>query len=185
MKREFIKEQVPDISKEALDAIMDENGKDIEAAKAPAAALTAERDNLKARLEEVNGKLEGYDPEWKAKAEQADIDAKAKIAEMQSDMLIREALAGYAFTSGFAKDGVTARVKAAGLKVSEDGKSLLGLSDLLSAIQEENPDAFRHEEKPGSKTPFAVAGTQRTDAKIQEPGSLRDAISAAMFPKKD
>lgn len=191
MKREFLEgldlgEGVK-LPKSAVDAIMAENGKDIEAAKAPIATLTTEKDDLQTRLTEANKKLEGYDPEWKAKAEQADKDAKAKVAEMQTDILIRDALAGYTFTSSFAKDGVTDKVKKAGLKVAEDGKSLLGLADLMKTIQTENPDAFKTEDKGGAgggKLPFGVAGTQKPGAaRTEEAGSLRDALGAALFPK--
>lgn len=191
MKREFLEgldlgEGVK-LPKSAVDAIMAENGKDIEAAKAPIATLTTEKEGLQTRLEEANRKLEGYDPEWKVKAEQAGRDAQAKIAEMQTDMLIRDALAGYTFTSSFAKDGVTAKVKAAGLKAAEDGKSLLGLDDLMKDIQKQNPDAFKVEDKGGAgggKLPFGVAGTQKPGAaKIEEAGNLREALGAALFPK--
>ena len=196
MKREFLETldlgEGVKLPKSAVDAIMAENGKDIEAAKAPVATLTTERDSLKTRLDEANQKLEGYDPEWKSKVEQADKDAQAKIAEVQTDALIRDCLAGIEFTSSFAKDGVTAKVKAAGLKMSEDKKTLLGLDDLMKEIREKNPDAFKDETKggtgagaAGTKTPFASAGTQAAGgaAKHQEPGSLRDALGAALFPK--
>ena len=82
MKREFVRELIPDISKEALDAIMEENGKDIERQKAATATLAAERDNYRERLEAASQKLEGYDPEWRAKAAQAQRDADAKIAAL-------------------------------------------------------------------------------------------------------
>ena len=196
MKREFLETldlgEGVKLPKSAVDAIMAENGKDIEAAKAPVATLTTERDSLKTRLDEANQKLEGYDPEWKSKVEQADKDAQAKIAEVQTDALIRDCLAGIEFTSSFAKDGVTAKVKAAGLKMSEDKKTLLGLDDLMKEIREKNPDAFKDETKggtgagaAGTKTPFASAGTQTAGGatKPQEPGSLRDALGAALFPK--
>ena len=199
MKREFLETldlgEGVKLPKSAVDAIMAENGKDIEAAKAPIATLTTERDDLKTRLDTANQKLEGYDPEWKSKVEQADKDAKAKIAEVQTDALIRDCLSGIEFTSSFAKDGVAAKVKAAGLKVSEDGKSLLGMDDLMKEIREKNPDAFKEEGgkdgagagAAGTKTPFAAAGTQTAGgaAKAQEPGSLRDALGAALFPKNN
>ena len=54
MKREFIKELLPEITKEALDAIMAENGKDIETHKNTIATLTTERDTLKSQLEAAN-----------------------------------------------------------------------------------------------------------------------------------
>ena len=125
MKREFLENldlgEGVKLPKSAVDAIMAENGKDIEAAKAPITTLTTERNSLKTRLDEANQKLEGYDPEWKSKVEQADKDAQAKIAEVQVDSLIRDCLSGIVFTSSFAKYGVAAKVKATGRKMSEDG----------------------------------------------------------------
>ncbi len=56
MKREFITKLLPEISKEALDAIMDENGKDIEAAK----AKFSDYDDLKTQLTEANKTIEGF-----------------------------------------------------------------------------------------------------------------------------
>lgn len=197
MKREFLENldlgEGVKLPKSAVDAIMAENGKDIETAKAPVATLTMERDGLRTRLEDANRKLEGYDPEWRDKAEQANLAAQTEIAEMRNDLLIREALGGYVFTSGFARDGVHAKVKAAGLKASEDGKTLLGLEDLMKTIREQNPDAFKETNDDGgntagvNRTPFAVAGTgfgSRGERDV-ESGNLRAALSAALFPKTE
>ncbi len=60
MKREEIKALIPDIAQEALDAILDLNGKDVEAAKAGVAALTTERDGLQAQLAEANKAIQSY-----------------------------------------------------------------------------------------------------------------------------
>ena len=69
MKREDLK--AFNLSDEDVQKIMDLHGADIEKQKRSIETLTAERDDFKSRLEEANGKLEGYDPEWKTKAEQA------------------------------------------------------------------------------------------------------------------
>lgn len=65
--------------------------------------LTAERDDFKSRLEEANGKLEGYDPEWKTKAEQAQTEADAKINKIRRGYLLKEAAGGIKFSSESAK----------------------------------------------------------------------------------
>ena len=77
MKREDLK--AFNLSDEDVQKIMDLHGADIEKQKRSIETLTAERDDFKSRLEEANGKLEGYDPEWKTKAEQAQTEADAKI----------------------------------------------------------------------------------------------------------
>jgi len=154
------------------------------------ALLETERNDLKARLEESSKKLEGYDPDWKAKSEQAEQAAQAKIAEMEQDALIREAMGSYTFTSGYARDGVADKVKKAGLK-AESGK-LLGLDDLMKSIKTESPDAFKAAEEEsgsaaGGKLPFGAAGTQTPGGAVKpaEAGNLRDAIGSALFPKKE
>ena len=47
------------LTKEQIDEVMDKNGKDVEAAKGSLAAVTAERDNLKATVAERDKQLEG------------------------------------------------------------------------------------------------------------------------------
>ena len=102
MKREFLQnikigDQV--LTKEIIDAIMDENGKDIEAAKKP----FADYDDIKGQLTEANKTIEGFKAmdidgikkaadEWKAKAEKAEQDAAAKIADMEFNGLLDTAI---------------------------------------------------------------------------------------------
>ena len=71
MKREDVKGIVPDITEEQLQQIMDLHSGDIGSHKQSIATLTAERDAAREQLREANKKLEGYDPEWKTKADQA------------------------------------------------------------------------------------------------------------------
>ena len=71
MKREDVKGIVPDITEEQLQQIMDLHSGDIGSHKQSIATLTAERDAAREQLADANKKLEGYDPEWKTKATQA------------------------------------------------------------------------------------------------------------------
>ena len=82
------------VSDEILDQIMTMHGKDVERQKQTITALTAERDGLQQQLTAANGKLEGYDPAWKAKAEQAQKEAEQRIADMQFDTLLDSAISG-------------------------------------------------------------------------------------------
>jgi hypothetical protein len=98
MKTEFLQnikigEQA--LTKEIIDAIMAENGKDIEAAKKP----FADYEDIKGQLTEANKTIEGFKAmdidgikkaadEWKAKAEKAEQDAAAKIADMEFNSLL-------------------------------------------------------------------------------------------------
>lgn len=89
MKREFIKELLPDITKEALDAIMTENGKDIETHKNTIAQLTTERDGLKTQLDTATDEIKSY--------KDMDIDGiKAKAGEWETkyNMKLSELMTG-------------------------------------------------------------------------------------------
>ncbi len=83
MKREFIKTLLPDITDEALNASMAENGKDLEKHKTEAETEKATAQQLKTQLEEANKSIEGFKTldidgikqaaeQWKTKAEQAE-----------------------------------------------------------------------------------------------------------------
>ena len=76
MKREFITGLLPDIPKEALDAIMAENGKDIEAQKVLIAAETQKltaANNTIGQLRDAAAKFEGVDLD----------DLKGKLKSLQ------------------------------------------------------------------------------------------------------
>lgn len=104
MKREFLQNfKVGDqaLTKEIIDAIMDENGRDIETAKKP----FADYDDLKTRLAEANQTIESFKgmdidairreaEDWKAKAEQAEKDAAAKVAEVEFNSRLTAAITG-------------------------------------------------------------------------------------------
>ena len=82
MKREEVKGILPDITDEQLQQLMDLHGADIERQKQTIAALTAERDAARGQLEDANGKLEGYDPDWKTKAEEAERSAAQQVEQL-------------------------------------------------------------------------------------------------------
>ncbi|WP_312281745.1 phage scaffolding protein [Oscillibacter sp.] len=102
MKREFLQNiKIGDqpLTKEIIDAIMAENGNDIEAAKKP----FADYEDIKGQLSEASKTIEefkGMDidgikktaDEWKKKAEQAEKDAAAKIADMEFSGLLDTAI---------------------------------------------------------------------------------------------
>ena len=94
MKREEVKGILPDITDEQLTKIMDLHGADIERQKQTITTLTTERDAAKNQLDEANKKLEGYDPDWKNKAAEAESKAKAQVAALQSDFAAQSAVSG-------------------------------------------------------------------------------------------
>ena len=104
MKREFLQNfKVGDQSlpKEIIDAILDENGKDIESVK----GKYADYDAIKKQLDEANRTIDGFKDmdidavrkeaaDWKQKAEQAERDAAEKIATIQFDGLLDRTITG-------------------------------------------------------------------------------------------
>lgn len=104
MKREFLQNfKVGDQSlpKEIIDAILDENGKDIESVK----GKYADYDVIKKQLDEANRTIDGFKDmdidtvrkeaaDWKQKAEQAERDAAEKIATIQFDGLLDRTITG-------------------------------------------------------------------------------------------
>lgn len=140
--------------------------------------LETERDGYKERAEAAEETLksfDGIDPaklneeleNWKLKAEQAEKDAEAKIAERDFADALKVEMEGYKFTSASAKKSVMAEVQAAGLKL-KDGK-ILGLSDLMAQIKESDPDAIVDEES--EKLENGKARFTKQSNKLPNPGT--------------
>ena len=104
MKREFLQNlKVGDqpLSKEVIDAIMSENGRDIEAAKKP----FADYDTIKSQLDEAQKTIKGFQDQdiegvrksakdWEEKYNQAIEDHKQQMANMAFDRSLDDAIAG-------------------------------------------------------------------------------------------
>ena len=104
MKREFLQNlKVGDqpLSKEVIDAIMAENGRDIEAAKKP----FADYDHIKQQLDEAQKTIKGFQDQdiegvrksakdWEEKYNQAVKDHEAKLADMAFDRKLEDAITG-------------------------------------------------------------------------------------------
>lgn len=119
------------------------NGTEMNDLKQQITTLTAERDTARNNLSDANKKLEGYDPEWRTKAEKAENDAKAQVAAMQQDFAARTAAAGVKFSSESAKRAFLSDLKAKKLPL-QDGK-LLGFDDYVASYKKTDPGAFAPE----------------------------------------
>ena len=128
------------------------NGAEINDLKQQITTLTAERDTARNNLSDANKKLEGYDPDWRTKAEKAENDAKAQVAALQQDFAAQSAAAGIKFSSESAKRAFLADLKAKKLTLQE-GK-LLGFEDYLKSYREADPGAFA----PEKATPTVTVG---------------------------
>lgn len=119
------------------------NGAEMNDLKQQVATLTTERDTARTQLGDANKKLEGYDPDWKTKAAEAENQAKAQVAELQQDFAAQSAVSGVKFSSESAKKAFLSDLKAKKLPVQE-GK-LLGFDDYLKSYKESDPGAFAQE----------------------------------------
>lgn len=151
MKREFITGLLPDISKDVLDQIMAEHGKDIEGHKNSIATLTTERDGLKTQLDTATNEIKSYKDmdidgikakasEWETKYNTETQTLKDQLESTNYGFAVKEAVAGYQFTSESAKKAFVADLTAKKLPLQE-GK-LLGLEDFHKAYQTSDPGAF-------------------------------------------
>lgn len=129
------------------------NGAEMNDLKQQVATLTTERDTARTHLGEANKKLEGYDPEWRSKAEKAENDAKAQVAELQHDFAAQSAVSSVKFSSESAKKAFLSDLKVKNLPVQE-GK-LLGFDDYLANYKKTDPGAFA----PEGGLPRMAAGT--------------------------
>ena len=129
------------------------NGAEINDLKQQVTTLTTERDAARSQLGEANKKLEGYDPEWGAKAEKAENDAKEQVAALQNDFAAQTAISAVKFSSESAKKAFLSDLKAKNLPLQE-GK-LLGFDDYLANYKKNDPGAFA----PEGGLPRMAAGT--------------------------
>lgn len=180
MKRDFLKEL--ELTDEQINAIMAENGKDIESFKAKVSTLETERDGLKAQLDEANTQIESFKEldvdgikeaadGWKEKAEQAEQDAQKQLAELKFNHALESKLAGTK-----AKDAaiVAGLLDRDALKLTDDG--ILGLDEQLSKIKEEKGFLFESDDKDPVIVKGGTGGSLGGDA---NEASLRAAMGLA------
>lgn len=129
------------------------NGTDMNDLKQQVTTLTTERDAARSQLGEANKKLEGYDPEWRAKAEKAENDAKEQVEALQNDFAAQTAISAVKFSSESAKKAFLSDLKAKNLP-RQEGK-LLGFDDYLANYKKNDPGAFA----PEGGLPRMAAGT--------------------------
>jgi len=181
MKREFIKELLPDITKEALDAIMAENGKDIERYKTAAEAAEEAKKKLESTIAEYDKQLE----------ELKKVDAeglKAKIEELQTanttakteyENQLKQIKLDAALETRLIKEGAvnTKAVKALldVSKISLDGENLVGLDEQLKALKESEKWAFSTQQNPTGATRIPGGGAPASGA------SVADEIKATLY----
>ncbi len=169
MKREFLQNlKVGDtaLPKEVIDAIMDENGKDIEATK----KQFADYDGLKEKLKVAEDSLkafDGIDPEnietqleeANRKIKEAEENAQKQLEERDFNDALRGELDALKFSSIAARKSVEAEIRSAGLKL-KNGK-ILGLSDLIEQMKKDDAEAFVDVQNPPARFTAASSNNQQ------------------------
>lgn len=163
MKREFLKNfKVGELElpEEVITAILDENSRDIGAAK----AKFSDYDDLKNQLVEAGKTIESFKAmdvdgvkraaeEWKKKAEEAQREAEEKISAMQFESLLENSISA---AKGRSSKAVRALLDVDALKASKNQSE--DTKKALEALKKEQSYLFETEETP---PPFAVGpGTQ-------------------------
>ena len=166
MKREFLQNfKVGDqpLPKEVIDAIMEENGRDIEAAKKP----FADYDSIKAQLQTAKDGLKAFEGvdvknlQSQIQKLQGDLDAKDKahqteLAEMTFNGTLRDAITAAKGKNAGAIIGALGADKVAALKQSKDQTK--DIAAALEGLKKDSGYLFEGEQTP---PPYA-AGTGST-----------------------
>ena len=170
LKREDVSKIIPGITPEQLDSIMNLHGADITAKANEITTLKAEKSTLTEQLNTANGKLEGYDPEWKAKAEQAKADAASQVAALEKGYALERKASGLKFSSESARKAFLAEAKAQNFAM-KDGE-IMGFDDYVKAFKESDPSAILPD---GGMARFSASATGAPG----QPANSHEAANAA------
>lgn len=154
--------QAQGLTKEQIDFVMAENGKDIKGLKTVQSDLTkaeADRDKFKSDYEAAKATLDGFEgkdfeaitkerDEWKGKAEKSEKDYREQLSKRDYSDAVKIAVEKIGFSSNSAKKAFIAELEADPLKI-KDGK-LLGFDDFVKSYKETDATAFKNEAEPGS-----------------------------------
>lgn len=151
------------------------HGEDVNGLKTTIATLTAERDTARTSLGEANKKLEGYDPDWKQKAADAQQQAEQQIAGIKAQYAAASSADALRFTSESAKKAFLSDLVAKKLPLQDDGK-LLGFDDFVQSYKESDPGAFAPEGGLPRVTASAAGQPASPTTKEQANAALRAAF---------
>lgn len=164
MKREDVKKQIPGITEEQLNWIMQENGNDVNREKAAATALQAQLDNANAQLKTAQDGLKAFDgvdvAGLQEQVTKLKADMKAQAEGFAFDNALNTAIMG---KKGRSVKAVRALLDVDALKGSTDRST--DIAQALDEAAKANPWAFgdvQDGEKKG-------AGTYSTGAEHGDP----------------
>ncbi|EJO5347305.1 phage scaffolding protein [Clostridium botulinum] len=158
MKRKFLEDL--GLTKEQIDSVMAENGRDIEAEKEKSNTTTAELEDIKIQLKEANStitelkKNNGDNEALQTKVKEYEdtiktqkADYEAKVRNLTLDSAIEKALSG---AKAKHSDLLSTKIDKEKLLISEDGK-VTGLDEQLKGLKDTYKDLFQ--EKISGATP--------------------------------
>lgn len=178
------------LTKDLIDQIMAENGKDIQREKGVATSLQTQLDtanNTIKDLQDAAKKFEGTDPE-KLKNDLADLQKKydADIAAAKLDSALDMAL-----MQAKARDLKAARALLKLDDIKLDGEKLLGFDGQMEALKKDKAWLFEADEPPAEPPkpadppgPTVKTGGSHGDTGKAEPVSLAAALSGYYNPEK-
>ena len=146
------------LNQEQIDAVFKLNGLDVENAKAPIAALTAERDDLKTRLTTAEDTLKGFDgksadevkaeiAQYKKQAEDAEKNRQTELTKRDQRDWVKGQLDKYGVSSPYARRQLTADVmdEKDGLKWKDD--AFQGFDDFMKSAKEKDSGLYQTAEE--------------------------------------
>lgn len=177
MKTEFLQNfKVGDqtLPKEVIDAILAENGRDIENAKKPYADYDAVKDQLKTAQEGLKafegvdvGQLQGKITELTGKLSDKDKEWQAKLDGMAFDGRIKDAITA---AKGKNAKAISALLDVEALRASKNQEA--NIKAALEAVKKDNSYLFEAETPP----PFAGGTGSAPAGGKQAPASLAGAL---------
>jgi len=162
------------LSEEQAAKVFELNGKDLTKLNNTITTLTTDRDGLKTQLGEANTKLNGYDPEWQTKANEAQRLAEEKVKGLEYQYAAAAVVNGKKFTSEAAKKAFLSDLVEK--KLPLDNGKFLGFDDFEKSYKEKDPGAFAGEGAPpriaastsGASTPGAQTNQEKANAALRE-----------------
>ena len=170
MKREEL--SALGLNDEQINAIMKQNGDDINREK----SKFADYDVIKQQLEKANTTINGmkdYEEvkasvaKYQAEAETAKKEAEAKVKQLELQAKIKDFTNGKKFVNDLTRDAINAQLESA---LNDDANKGKSLDDLLKALTDGKTDIFREEKTPTPPTvPPMSSGAQTPPPGGQNP----------------
>ncbi|MCQ2485824.1 MAG: phage scaffolding protein [Clostridia bacterium] len=166
MKRETL-EQLG-LTAEQIDAVMKENGNDINRER----SKFADYDDLKSQLENANKTLDGmkdYDNvkadvlKYQQEAEKAKADAAEKVARLELQAKIKDFTNGKKFVNDLTRDAINAQLESA---LNDDANKGKSLEEILKELTDGKADIFKDDNQPTPPTIPNMGGSSDKDGGV-------------------